>query len=404
MLIKRKNTAYSMIFEFIIFIVLGVAIGILTGILPGMHINLVAISIAALLPLINVNPLFAAVSILAIAVTHIFVDFIPATFLGVANADDAIMLLPAQRMLLDGKAYEAIFLAVAGCLFGILIIVPLSPIIFAGAGAVYRNIKNLIPYILIISLIILVVKEKNKIWALIIVFISGLFGIAAFNLNVNEVLFPMFSGLFGISSLIISISNYAIIPKQFITKVKLKTIRIFKILSNSVFASLLVGFLPGMGSAQASVLATSFSRRYGKRSYIVLVSAINSIVMIIAIIALFTINKARNGAVAIMANVFYSSLTEYLVLFIGEVLFAAGIAAIISILLARVFVKFIEKINYKIVSYGLILFIFLLVLFISKLSGVFILLIGAAIGIMPIVKKVSRNHLMACLIIPIIFY
>ena len=65
-----------MIWMLVFFVVLGAIIGLLTGLAPGIHINLVAVAIIALLPFFGLEPLFAAILILAIAITHIFLDFI----------------------------------------------------------------------------------------------------------------------------------------------------------------------------------------------------------------------------------------------------------------------------------------------------------------------------------------
>src|SRR3989338_10341079 len=111
-----------MVILLILFVLLGVLIGILTGLMPGLHINLVASAIVFFLPLLKLDPLLAAILILSISITHIFLDFIPTTFFGVPNPDNATSLLPSHELVLKGRAYEAIFLSAFGCLLGILLI------------------------------------------------------------------------------------------------------------------------------------------------------------------------------------------------------------------------------------------------------------------------------------------
>ena len=393
-----------MFIEILLACLAGVAFGIITGLAPGIHINLVATAILSLMPLVMLNPLFAVIIIISIAVTHIFLDFIPSTFLGVPTADNSLSLLPSQELLLQGKSYESIFLSVVGCLLGIVLIMIFTPFLVLVTKPIYTSITNFIPYILIFSLLFLLFKEKNRIWAAIIIILSGILGIFSFKLSVNEILFPMFSGLFGISSLIVSINYNAILPEQFISKIELNKFKTMTIAVKGFLASLLVGFLPGMGSAQASMIATSFSKDNERKDYIILVSSINSIVLVMAIIALFTINKARNGAIAIISEMFGIISIYHFILFISLVLFISGIAAIITISISKMFMNVIKKINYKKLSCFIIFLIAVLVLIISGLTGFLVLIVASAIGLMPILKKVSRNSLMASLIIPIIIY
>ena len=68
-----------MLVEIILFLILGILFGTLTGLVPGIHINLVGISLVALSAslLSPINPVYLAVFIVAMAITHTFVDFIP---------------------------------------------------------------------------------------------------------------------------------------------------------------------------------------------------------------------------------------------------------------------------------------------------------------------------------------
>ncbi len=393
-----------MIILFISIVLLGVIIGIITGLMPGIHINLVASFIAFILPLMAIDPLIAVILILSISITHIFLDFIPTTFLGVPTPDNSTFLLPSHELLLKGRAYEAIFLSTFGCLIGIILVSAVSPLLSLKVEKAYALISEFIPYLLIAALLVLLLKEKDKAWAFIVVFMSAIFGIVSFGLSIKEALFPMFSGLFGISSLIASRSYKSNIPEQKITKVKLAKKTPMLVLTG-FFASLLVGFLPGLGPAQASIIATSFSKNQERKDYIIITAAINSIVMILAVIALFTINKSRNGAIAIISEIFPKNLSwQHFALFLAVILFASGIAAIATIFTAKYFVKISKKVNYAALSISVIAIIVILVLLLSKLAGLLILFVGTSIGLIPILKKVSRNHLMACLIVPIILY
>jgi putative membrane protein len=73
-----------MLSEILIFTLIGISAGIFTGIIPGIHINLISTLILSISPLLlkyfNVYSLM--VFIIAMSITHSFLDSIPSIFLG----------------------------------------------------------------------------------------------------------------------------------------------------------------------------------------------------------------------------------------------------------------------------------------------------------------------------------
>ena len=122
-------------------------------------------------------------------------------------------------------------------------------------------LESSIALLLILTAGFMIFNEKNKLWALIIFLISGVLGIIVFAIPVNEPLFPLFSGLFGTSSLILSIKEKIKIPNQILTSPKIKIKNLIKNLNLGLFSSILVGFLPGMGSAQAAIISSSINKK-----------------------------------------------------------------------------------------------------------------------------------------------
>ena len=67
--------------EILIAMVLGIVFGIFTGLFPGIHINLVSIFVVSLFGLfVGLNGIILAVFIVAMGITHTFIDIIPAVF------------------------------------------------------------------------------------------------------------------------------------------------------------------------------------------------------------------------------------------------------------------------------------------------------------------------------------
>lgn len=95
----------------------GCALGIITGLIPGLHVNNVAILLIAISPTLlqhGISPVCIAIIIIANAVAHTFLDFIPSIFLGAPEAETALAVLPGHRLLLEGRGIEAIRLSALG--------------------------------------------------------------------------------------------------------------------------------------------------------------------------------------------------------------------------------------------------------------------------------------------------
>ena len=158
-----------MVFKILLTLLLGLAIGIITGILPGIHINLLSVILLSLSSflLLHFQPLTLAVLIISIAITHIFIDILPSTFLGIPNEDYALASLPAHRLLLQGHAYQAVILTSLGALSSIVLFSLTSPLIIPLIKAIYPILKAFIPYLLILASLFLILRENQKFLALI---------------------------------------------------------------------------------------------------------------------------------------------------------------------------------------------------------------------------------------------
>ena len=64
----------------------------------------------------------------------------------------------------------------------------------------------------------------------------------------------------------------------------------------------------------------------------------------------------------------------------------------------------ITKINYRYLCISIILLIFVLVTLISGFLGLIVLITATFTGIIPQVKVIGRNHMMGCLLLPVMLY
>jgi len=396
-----------MFLEFIIAIVIGVFLGCITGLIPGIHINMVAVVMFTISPflLLHTSALTIAVVIVSMGVTHTFLDAIPSIFLGAPDADHALSVLPGHRLLLKGQGYQAVTLTAIGSLLSVLLMVAVTPLLIPIVKNGYPLIQKFIPYLIIIASVFLIIKEKkSRFWAVFVYLVSGVLGIAVLGSNVAQPLFPLFSGLFGTSILILSILEKTKIPKQKIEFPKIKNKELAKSTTAGFLASFLTGLLPGLGAAQAAIIASSIFKKMTAESFLVLTGAINTFVMIVSFIALFSIDKARNGAVVIISKILESITIQQLTIFLAVTLVVAGVATILTMKFAKVFTKLMTKVSYQKLAITVIILITGLVIFLTGPLGLLILIVATFTGMIPSLTNIGKNHLMGSLLLPVILF
>jgi putative membrane protein len=396
-----------MLIEILIAILIGCLLGIITGLTPGVHINLVSVLILSLTPFLSqyVSILTLVIIIISMSVTHTFLDSIPSIFLGAPDSGLELSVLPGHKLLLEGRGYEAVILTAIGSLFAVIMIIAFAPLGLPFIKFIYPIIQKFIPYILIFFSILLIYKErKSRVLALIVYLIAGVLGIITLNLQLSQPLFPLLSGLFGTSILLISIFQNTKIPEQKITEVKLKKKEIFASMNSGFIASFLTGLLPGLGASQAAIVATSTQKKITPEKFLIIVGSINTFVMIVSFLALYSIDKARNGSVVVISKILETFTINHLILFLSVSLIAAGIATFLTLKFAKIFSKIMTKVNYKKLCLSIIFLITILVLILTGWIGLLVLIVSTFVGLIPNSAGIGKNHLMGCLIFPVILF
>ncbi len=390
-----------MLVEIFLFLFLGIVFGTFTGLAPGIHINLVgailvSMSFSVFAP---VNPIYLVIFIVAMAIAHSFVDFIPSIFLGCPDAETSLSVLPGHEMLREGKGYEAVMLANYGAISAtIMLLFLFVPLIFL-IPKIYSFIERIIPHLLVLMVIFMIFSEKEKTSAFIVFLISGTLGLIVLNFNgLNEPLLPLLTGLFGASTLLISLKAKTSMPKQEITKPNEK---LMKPLFGSVIASLVCGFLPGLGGGQAAVMGNLISKT-NKKGFLILLGATNVLVMSFSFIALYAISKTRTGAAASVNEIVGIPSINLLIMMMFVILISGIISFFIAEKLARIFSSKMEKINYSALSIITLSFISIIVLIFSEILGFGVFIVSALTGIYCLSFNVRRTNMMGCLLLPTI--
>jgi len=396
-----------MLLEILLAILIGVFAGIITGLIPGIHINLISLLLVSISGyfLSVTNGLVLGVFIIAMAVTHTFLDTIPSIFLGAPDSATALAVLPGHRMLLEGRGYDAVKLTVIGSLLCLLLVAAVIPFLIPVVPAVYSFINPWIGWILILVTVYMILKEQRKLYGLLVFLLSGVLGIIVLNLpNFEQPLFPMLSGLFGVSILLTSLASRVKIPKQKITKsLEIDRRDVLKSVSAGSFSGSLTALFPGLGAAQAAIIGMQLiGKKAGDYAFMILIGGVNTVNFIFSLVTFYTLQKARNGAVVALSEILKKININYLIVFLAVVLIVGGIATFLALNISKVFSRIITKVNYQAVCIFIIAFISVLVVYFSGVFGFFVLFVSTAIGLIPSLVGVKKSLAMGCLLLPVI--
>jgi len=398
----------------LLFCLVGIGLGVFTGLAPGIHVNTVALFLVSLAGLFD--PAQLAVVIIAVAVTHTFFDFVPSILLGAPDPETSLSVLPGHRMLLEGRATEAVYLTLVGGLVSVVATLLLLPLFLFAMPLFYGAVQGWIHVVLLLLLAAMVLGAKDcraKGFALLCFFLSGTLGLVTVNtplISRGAILFPVFTGLFGVSTLLLSFGSTAKIPPQ---KRRIRDVPLGMALSGSlkgIISGMVVGTLPAVGASEATTLSHQLSRisrksETSEREFLVSLGAVNTIVAVFSLISLYTISKARSGAAVAVQRLLPSFQMPELLVLVAVVLASAGISALLLLKSMHRMVDLMQRVDYRKATIGIIASLVMLVAWFTGAFGLLVLITSTAIGALPPLLGVKRTFSMGVLILPtILFY
>ncbi|MGQ9788272.1 MAG: tripartite tricarboxylate transporter permease [Candidatus Hadarchaeaceae archaeon] len=384
----------------------GVALGTVTGLIPGLHVN-------------NLTPILIALAagastemaalIIAMSITNVFISYIPSTFLAAPEEGTELSVLPAHRLLLEGRGYQAIRLSAIGCLGGVMLSATLALPFMPMIGPIYNLIKPQMHLLLLAVTVLMISLEKSCqkiIWATAIFLMSGLLGLLSLDTNLlpaDAALMPLLSGLFGISVLLPSIINCSSLPEQHVEEEPTKIQTGLKPVYVGTAAGILTGIVPSIGPSQGTVLAQLVGSSKGTEEFLMSVSCVNASKALFSFIAILTIGRGRSGAAVAVEKIIDTANINPL-LIIGVALLAGGIAASLQLQLGKLVAKNVDRLPYRWLGAAVMAFILGLIFYSTGLTGLLVLIVATSIGLLPALVKVKRTHSMGALMLPCMLF
>ncbi|CAD7767856.1 Tripartite tricarboxylate transporter TctA family protein [Candidatus Methanoperedenaceae archaeon GB37] len=414
-------------------LLLGFLLGIVTGLIPGIHVNNTAALLLAMMPLFcsyGVPLLCIVIVILANAITHTFIDIIPAVLVGVPEPDTALGVLPGHSMTIEGRGFEAIRLSALGSAGGVigslLFILPLAWVF----GEFYESLCGYMVWALVGLILVMILSErgsgvvregslahlKYKAFAALVFLASGVLGSIAFaservlnppiEIGEGVSLLPVLSGLFGASTLIISMLSTGELPLQEETEYSLSPRRVVRGVFFGSAAGSLVAWFPGVSSAVATIIARLLiphGEGESESEFIVSLSGANTSNAIFTLLALYVIGRARSGAMVAIDQILTMNRETMLLLF-TVISLTALISYPATILIGRRALKLFAHLNYTRLSASVLTLLLSMVILFTGTTGLAIFATAIPIGMLPHYLGVRKSHLMGCILMPVTLY
>lgn len=390
----------------------GVILGTLSGLIPGLHTNTFAAVIsAASVPLAMV---FGAEGICCLLVScmivHTFLDAVPSTFIGVPDADTVLSVLPAHRLYLSGKGEEAVRLSALGSLWGFVYAMPLFAAFYFVLPMFQNEIDWAIGLVILTAAGLLIVFSKTPFWALLMFLASGLLGVFSMRFSyfsfgvfgAGEVLLPLLTGLFGIPVLLHALRAEPAYAEQSFSGLFVSRKDTVWNTIKGTFAGAIVGWLPGFSSGTANALLAfhrSGDYESNPRGYLLSTSAANTANAVLGLAALYAVGRMRSGALAAVA--------EFPLPNIFMLLAAAGASAAAAYMLTVLFAKtgkYIAKVNQKMLSASVLIFLIILTAVFCGPFGMMILILSTAVGWIPGKLGFPRLYCMGAVMHPVMLF
>lgn len=407
--------------ELVIACFIGILIGTMTGMIPGIHVNTAgAILFASSTFLLGfLSPEFLCVIMVAMSIAHALIEFVPSMLLGVPQEGTATSVLPGHRMVLQGRAKEVIRIVCVGGFGAILVTILMLPI-FNFALPILHDLSK--PYTWMILLFAsiyltysLTSNYRDFLWSLLLFVLSGILGWTIFQTPISSGVSLMctFSGLFGISTILFSLNESSFLPHQNSFYDLDIDFNKFKSIFAGGITGAILGFLPGFGPAQGTVIAqaaagTSDVDDDDTVNFLLATSGLNISDCLFSLMAIYIIGNPRSGIAVYMSYLISQMTLNHLIIYIFASLLAVSLSLVLALKLGDSFSSLMAKVNYKKLSISVILLqIVILYIFVFYYQApvaymTLALVTSTAMGLLPHYLGIGKSHLMGVLIIPAI--
>ncbi|WP_135827930.1 tripartite tricarboxylate transporter permease [Halorussus halobius] len=389
------------------FVLAGIALGTASGLVPGLHVNNLALLLAAAAPAVPGPPRLVGAAMLAAGVVHSFLDAVPAMALGVPDAAMAATAVPAHRLVIAGRGREAIRLSALGSGLAVAFAVPLAVPVTRAMTTAYPAVRSHLPLVLggVVAFLVLTEASRRAVVGALAAFLgSGALGHATLDLSptaplsAGGMLTPLFAGLFGAPVLLEALSGSGV-PEQDDPRIAVSRRAVALTAFAGTVAGAVVGYLPGVSAAVAAVLALALvPGSTDARGFVVATSGVNTANTVFALFALAALGAPRTGVMVALREA--DTPVNLPLLLAGAAL--AGVAGFVLVLgVGDRYLRVVGSVDHVRLSVAVLALLVGVSWLFAGLVGVAVFAVATLVGLVPAGFGARRVHLMGVLLGPL---
>ena len=403
--------------------------------LPGLHVyNVMGALVMGILSLESMGT-HVPVDIYLPAMAGMIVGWamlntIPAVLLGTPDESAMFTVMPGQKYLMAGRGYEGTMITavggLAGAFFIIFVVAPLAPRYLPVSQEVLRGHMHWILWVIITFMLMSEWPKggnrgpagwakffdawKTLLAGLATFLLAGVLGFILLTRSpVNhEVAFqnimPAFVGLFAIPWCLLNIISAADVPPQRTTKsLGINGDVILRSVWSGGLGGGLAAYLPIVTGGVGGLLAGHATAQRDERIFIMGQGVSKFIYYVGAFMLLFVpgLNLTRGGGAWMIRAIYTPQGKADYFMILGCIAIAAAISYLMISPLAKITLRLIDRFNYRHVSSVAMIIIVIMVFGVTGWMGLYIALIGAGIGLIPVLFGSRRLNCLGILLLPI---
>ncbi len=416
---------------YLLIAVVGALIASVLALIPALHIyNVVTLAFLFASGLQAwLHPDQFAMLLLGMVTGYAILSVIPSIYLAAPDETSAFVVLPGQKWLLERRGYEAAILTGAGSLCGVIVLVLLSPVLTEVARTLRIILAPHFGWILAAISLFLLMSEWPKAgdrgpsnWArfraawtqlgagLLTFFLSGLLGIILMYRNFLPInaafanLLPAFIGLFAIPLVLTNLIMGTRVPPQHVSaSLDLSPALLLRGTFAGSLGGLFAAFFPVVTGGVGAFLAGHATAQRDERTFIVS-QGVSKLVYYAGGFLLFFLpglNLARGGMAAMLSTIYTPGTPQMYIVAVAALAVSGAVSFCLLIPYARFAVRFLARLDYRVVNIGTLIIILVVLLVTTGLSGLLIAIPATAIGLIPSFFGSRRMNCLGVLLVPI---
>ena len=414
---------------------IGTSIGALVALVPGLHVFNLA-GVALLLHARNALPLAntaLAFVLLGLVIGWSVVNVIPSIFLFAPDDASAFVVLPATKMLMQGRGAEAALLVGAGSLGGLLALVALAPFLEDALRPIRAIIQPHIGWMLVAIITFMILGEWPRTdnravtplgrlaaaWAylgagLLTFVLAGLMGFVLMYRSpvplesAFQNLLPAFVGLFAVPGLLQVMAFGQPIPPQQTktTAATLFALTPYQLLRGTltgVAGGLFASVLPVVSGGIGGLLAGHATAKHDDRLFLVSQGASKVAYYIGSTLLLFVpgVTLVRGGLSWMLSSLYVPYGPRLYWLVIAAIGLCGAAALVVLMVLVRVATRVVSHINMRLMALTSLAVSVVIAFGFTGTGGLLVMAVATCIGCIPVFVGGRRMNCLGVILLPI---